>query len=240
MRKKKAVSDAIYIASYNPRNRTVPNERLDQIFSDVGRRYGYDDVRAKFEPFPDFKIMWERTYKWAEFGVSDYLDRAPDEVLIQLAESVFERISGRQQDYGEALFRYFEDVRDQNTPDYLKRKRLNPDSIGEYHDLNDCVNRLREQGLIPPDLECILCWDASSSRKVSQCSVIQRVITVNSKLDMQGVPEYVLDYAVYNKIAHLMSGYGKRSADAEATRLDALYPMRIEALSWISDHGMTL
>ena len=57
---------------------------------------------------------------------------------------------------------------------------------------------------------------------------------------MQGVPEYVLDYAVYNKMAHLMSGYGKRSADAEATRLDALYPMRIEALSWISDHGMTL
>ena len=102
------------------------------------------------------------------------------------------------------------------------------------------MNRLREQGLIPPDLECILCWDASSSRKVSQCSVIQRVLTVNSKLDMQGVPEYVLDYAVYNKMAHLMSGYGKRSADAEATRLDALYPMRIEAMSWISDHGMTL
>ena len=41
-------------------------------------------------------------------------------------------------------------------------------------------------------------------------------------------------------MAHLMSGYGTHASREEAVRLDALYPMRIEALSWISDHGMTL
>lgn len=239
MRKKNAVCDEICIASYNPKNRTVPDERLEQIFADVGRRYGYENVTARFQPFADFKIRWTRFSKLVDFEISDYLDRAPDDVIEQLADAVFIRISGKQCDYGEAMYRYFEDVRDQNAPDYMERKRLKPTSIGEYHDLNDCVDRLRDQGLIPPDLECILCWDRSFDCKVSGCSVIQRIVTVNTRLDMQGVPEYVLDYAVYSKLAHLMAGHG-RASQSEAARLEALYPMRVEAMSWIADHGMTL
>lgn len=240
MRKKKAVSDEICIASFNERNRTVSNERLSQIFERVGMAYGYEDVTACFCPFADFKVKWARTYKWIEFEISDYLDRAPDYVLESLADAVFKRISGTQCDYSEALISYFEDVRHDNHSDYIKRKRLNDSSIGQYHDLNDCVNRLRSQGLIPPDMECILCWDGQSSAKASGCSVIQRIVWVNTALDRKGVPENVLDYAVFNKVAHILAGFGSSASRSEFSRLDALYPMRAEAMDWLSEHGMSI
>ncbi len=45
----------------------------------------------------------------------------------------------------------------ENRKDFLKRskKTLTGTSIGSYHDLNDCVNRLRDQMLIPDNLEFV-------------------------------------------------------------------------------------
>lgn len=240
MRKKKAVSDEIVIASFNERNRTVSNERLSQIFERAGMRYGYDRVEACFKPFPDFKVRWTRSFKWIEFEVSDYLDRAPDEVLSDLAETVFVKISGRECDYSEAFIRYLEDSAPDNRSDFISRKRLTETSIGQYHDLNDCVDRLRSQGLIPSDMECILCWDGHTGRKASGCSTIQRIVWVNTALDRKGVPETVLDFAVYTMMAHLMVGFGSRMNGSDHDRLEALYPMRDEAIAWLEDNGFVI
>lgn len=240
MRKKKAVSDEIYIASFNERKRTVSNERLQQIFEHTGRAYGYENVTACFYPFPDFKVKWTRTYKRISFEVSDYLDRAPDDVLTSLADTIYNKLSGTESDYSNVLIRYLEDISPENMSDYIKRKRLNDNSVGQYHDLNDCVNRLRGQGLIPPDTECILCWDDQASVKASGCSVIQKIVWVNTALDRKGVPENVLDYAVFNKMAHIIAGYGNSASGSEFLRLDTLYPMRVEAMDWLSEHGMSI
>ena len=106
MRKRRTVSDEVLIASFNAKNRTVSDEKLTQIFSRVGRRYGYDEVEAKFSPFADFKVKWVRNCKWISFEVSDYLDRAPDDVLEDLAETMFEKISGNKTEYSESFVRY--------------------------------------------------------------------------------------------------------------------------------------
>ena len=242
MRKIGAVSDEILIATYNSRNRTVSNEHLTEIFEHIGRRFGYDEVSARFSPFADFKVKWQRSYKWIEFEVSDYLDRAPDNVIADLAESIFTRISGKESDYSEAVIRYLNDPvpRADNCRDFIERKReISNTSIGEFHDLNDCVNRLRDAGLIPYDLECVLCWQQRpSGRKPSGCSVIQRVAWVSSELDRKGVPENVLDYAVYNALTYFIIGFGQRDImEHEHDRMDALYPMREEALSWLHRNG---
>lgn len=240
MRKKKAVSDELFIASFNARNRTVSDESLKQIFERVGMAYGYDKVDACFRPFADFKVRWTRSYKWIDFEISDYLDRAPEDVLESLADTIFRRLSGTECDYSEVLIRYLKDTAPRNTSDYILRNGFRGDSIGKYHDLNDCVNRLRSQGLIPPDMECILCWDGNEPGKASGCSVIQRVVWVSTELDRKGVPENVLDYAVYNKMAHIMAGFGNSASRSEFSRLDALYPMRGEAMDWLWKHRMEI
>lgn len=243
MRKNRTVSDEILIASYNAKNRTVSDEMLTQIFARVGRRYGYDDVKAEFCPFPDFKVKWMRSYKWISFEISDYLDRAPQDVLEDLAGTLFEKVSGNNADYSESFIRYLNEPepRKSNQRDFVSRKkRMNDTTIGDFHDLNDCVNRLRGMGLIPPDLECILCWDSSNTKKASGCSVIQRVAWVNTALDQKGVPENVLDYVVYTMLAHIMVGFNGSHDGYEFMRLDAMYPMREDALRWLEENGFRI
>ena len=74
---KKKMNDEIFIASFNRSNATVTDSELTEVFSEVGSRYGYADVKAKFKALKDFKVQWQRSYKWAEFTVSDYMDRTP-------------------------------------------------------------------------------------------------------------------------------------------------------------------
>ena len=94
MRKRNTVGDDVFIATFNEKNRTVSDEHLTDIFTEVGRRYGYDDVAAEFGDLRDFKCRWQRSYNWIRFVISDYLDRAPDEVLRDLAEVLFAKITG--------------------------------------------------------------------------------------------------------------------------------------------------
>ena len=242
MRKRTTVSDDILIATYNSRNRTVSDEHLTDIFAEVGSRYGYEDVGAEFSPLTDMKVKWSRAYKWIRFSVSDYLDRAPDDVLRNLAEIIYARISGDNREYDEVFVRYITDPKlvKQNRKDFLKRSRnLNKTSIGDYHDLNDCVNRLRDQGLLPDDMECELRWDTSQSPKASGCSVLQRVVWVNKYLDQKGVPEHVLDYSVYAMMCHLMAGFNNHD-DAQYERMLLYHPMKDDAEAWLSREGLYL
>ena len=243
-RRKKKANDEIFIASFNRSNATVTDSELTEVFSEVGSRYGYADVKAKFKALKDFKVQWQRSYKWAEFTVSDYMDRAPYDVLENLADVLFSKINGSDARYGEAFIRYVTDgriVRD-NRNDYLKRSRgLSKTSIGDFHDLDDCVNRLRDEGLISDDLECVLKWDHSLSNKAAGCSVLQRVVTVNKSLDQKGVPEHVLDYCVYSMMCYVIIGFDPQGdVEYEHQRLVSRHPMESDAIAWLNGHGMYL
>lgn len=242
MLKRNAVSDGITVATFNEKNRTVTDDHLTQIFSAVGRRHGYKDVMAEFVAFKDMKVRWQRTLDWISFEISDYLDRAPDDVLEDLAETLYSRIEGDEKDYNEAFIGYItsEAVQKPNQQDFFSRStNLGASSIGSYHDLNDCVDRLRSQRLIPPDLGCELRWDSTPTSKVAGCSVLQRVVWVNSILDQKGIPENVLDYSVYNMLCHLIIGFTGHPPDENVHRkLLAKYPMELEAEEWLYRHGL--
>ncbi len=49
------------------------NRELARIFAAIGAKHGYDSIKAEFAAFNDFKVKWTRSFKWAEFEVSDYL-----------------------------------------------------------------------------------------------------------------------------------------------------------------------
>ena len=240
MRNRTTAEGDIFIATFNEKNRTVSDEKLSRIFADVGRRYGYDDVAAEFVELTDFKVRWQRSYDWIRFTVSDYLDRAPDDALRNIAEVLFAKIDGSDREYDECFLRYVNDpkVVKANRKDFLMRRAgFSKKSIGTYHDLNDCVNRLRDQGLIPADLECELRWDVTDTNKASGCSVLQRVVWVSNVLDQKGVPEHVLDYSVYAMMAHLIAGFDNRD-ELEYRRLLARYPMRADAEDWLARNDL--
>jgi hypothetical protein len=237
------VGGDIAIASYNSRNRTVTDEHLTELFSIVGDRYGFSDVGAEFSAFTDFKVRWQRSMSWIRFQVSDYLDRAPDDVLINLADVLFSKLRGDDREYDEAFIRYVteKEVSRDNRRDFLGRSRnLNDTSVGKYHDLCDCVDRLRDQGLIPDDLECELRWDDTRGGKASGCSVLQRVVWVSKVLDQKGIPENVLDYSVYAMFCHLMIGFPGNRSDEEYARLLSYYPARAEAEDWMARNDLYL
>lgn len=67
----------------------MDNKELKEIFAKAGEKNGYTDVNAVFEDHTDFKVTWSRSYKWAEFHVSDYLDEAPRKVIEDVADTMF-------------------------------------------------------------------------------------------------------------------------------------------------------
>ena len=202
MRNRKTAEGEVFIATFNEKNRTVSDDHLTMIFAAVGARHG-----------------------------SDYLDRAPDDVLASLAEVLFTKIEGGDRGYDECFVKYITspELTKANRKDFLKRKMdLSKKSIGTYHDLNDCVNRLRDEGHIPDDMNCELRWQSDRGYKASGCSILQRVVWVNNVLDQKGVPEHVLDYSAYAMMCHLIAGFDNRD-EFEYRRLLSFYPMKRDA-----------
>ncbi len=244
MRNRRHTSGDIVIPSFNAKNRTVSDEHLTEIFSMIGEDYGFDRVTAAFAPLRDLTGKWVRIGGTIEFQITDYLDRAPDAALESLAETIFARIRGKESDYGEAFIQYLndEDVMRSNQRDFLDRSNLSGQSVGRYHDLVDCVDRLRGQKLIPNDLECVLTWDSQPSLKAAGSSVLQRVVWVNSKLDSKGVPEHVLDFCVYAMMCPLIIGFSrnpKRSL-GPVMSMAMQHPMAQQSLDWLESNDMFL
>ena len=59
---------------------STTEEILNETFKKVGNDFGYE-TSAEYAAFRDLKVRWQRSYKWADFQVSDYLRDAPEEVL---------------------------------------------------------------------------------------------------------------------------------------------------------------
>ena len=75
--------------------------RIESVFQETGKRFGYGDVTVEITDFRDFKVQWKRSYRWIAFRVSDYIEGAPEPVIRDLAEALFGRIAGEDCRYGE-------------------------------------------------------------------------------------------------------------------------------------------
>jgi len=215
-------------------------ETLANIFRDVGRNYGFDKVDADFVSFKEFKVRWSRSYKWADFKVSDYLTDAPSEVIKGLATSLFSKIMGdNDEGYSEDMCKWVTapEFSENKQPIYLKRSRnLTRSPKGEAKDLETAYGRLVEMGLVKKNPSVHLTWTKeSNTRKIGYCSVLMRVITISSVLDTDVIPDFVLDYCVYHELCHLMIGFdpsAKRHGE-EFSKLEAKYPQKREAKEWL-------
>ena len=218
------------------------NRKLKEIFSHVGKEYGYDNVEAEFMVFTDLKVRWQRTYRWADFKVSDYLEDAPEPVLIGLAHSLFSKIKGESDGYSQTLVDWVTrpEFSRSKAHIYMERNRnLCRTPSGSSKDLRDAYDRLIGAGLVPNDPTITLTWTEDiESRKLGCCSVLMRVVGISKLLDRDDVPDFVLDYCLYHELCHIQVGYDPNGvAHEERYRgLEDNFPTKPEAVQWMRDN----
>mgnify|MGYP001270289972 CR=1 FL=1 len=217
----------------------VSEQELGAIFAEIGKEYGYDTVTAEFMAFKDFKVRWQRSYRWADFKVSDYLMDAPDGVIRGLCKSLYSRITGAGDDtYSEEMCAWVTSPRfvEDKQALYLKRCRnIARTTSGSTKDLSASYARLVEMGLANEDPTIYLSWSEAFARKAGSCSVLMRVITMSKALDSAEIPDFVLDYCLYHEICHLLIGFdptGDRHSE-KFLALEAKYPRQAEAEEWL-------
>ena len=219
----------------NPRN-----EELRNIFQRVAAEYGYRSADAEYLSTKDLKVRWQRSYDWISFQVSDYLDDAPEEVLEGLARNLCERLSGKASEFSRALKDWVTrpEFCKQKQPVYIERSMgLLNEVKGEHKDLNDSLKRLQDAGLIGNLPQVYLTWEDSATNKMGHCSVLMRVVSVNTFLDSDDVPDYVLDYCLYKELLHIQIGYDPDGGMHEEKHCQMCrdYSKSIEADDWLKN-----
>ena len=188
----------------------VTQEELSRAFQEVGEKYGYNNVTAEFANFTHLKVRWTRSYKTAEFRVSDYLLDADVKVLEDLANTLYSRIAGSNCQYAESMrdWALNPEFSKNKRPVYLRRSRnLTRTSIGTTRNLQDSLTRLEEAGFIEKDSNVEVVWSTNkNSRRAGGCSVLMRLISISDELDSQDVPDYLVDYAVYCQYLRIIHG----------------------------------
>ena len=214
-------------------------EMLRETFRRLGNDFGFEKVDAEFVSFKEFKVRWQRSYKWADFKVSDYLADAPQEVIEGLCRSLFSKIMGEEEGYSQEMCDWITSPKfaENKQSLYLRRSRnLTRSSKGEFRDIEESYGRLIAAGLVERDPQVCLTWTKESNvRKIGHCSVLMRVISVSSVLDTDMIPEFVLDFCLYHELCHLIIGFDPtaKKHGNEFAELENKYPKKEEAQDWI-------
>ena len=224
------------------------SEMLIRAMQNAGKRNGFEDIRAEFAAFRDFKLKWTRSYKWISFEVSDYLRNAPEGVMESLAETIFAKMRGDgKTEYSQEVCDYLnsDGFLKENQEIYLKRFRgISSSTRGENIDLMDSYRRLVESGLVEDDPRIAIRWNMTEirGRSVGRSSVLMRTVIVNPVLDTDAIPEDVLDHALYTLICRVNLRFGP-SRDGDAERYEAMLeanPGRVRAEAELRRMGLSL
>ncbi|MBE6522566.1 MAG: hypothetical protein E7Z62_05510 [Thermoplasmata archaeon] len=217
---------------------------LNEIFERVSKHFNYRTATAAFEPYRDLKIRWARTFEHADFHVSDYLRRAPTEVVEDIAETIFSKIMGEDRGYTDGTIGWLtsSDFYEKAQPEYLKRDKRIRREEGEAKDLWESVRRLQGMGLVDKVPEGLrILWSCpGEDREAARSSLLMRVIVINEILDSEEVPDAALDLCLLKQLIHVTSDFGKVPMidTEEMDRRILAFPNSEEILEWFKDHGI--
>lgn len=214
---------------------------LGTTFRTIGTAYGYDQVRADFASYKEFKSTWQRFGKKVSFEISDYLGGARPEVMGDFAQALYDRIERRTPEcvYSPRLKAYLESdefVR-RNQATYVRRSRnLTRSTRGRHFDLGETYAHLVDDGMVSPSESVSLNWTRSGNRmRVGYCSVLMRVVAISSLLDNEKVPDFVHEYVLYHELLHLEDGLseGHRHHPPEFKLRERQHPKWRESEDWL-------
>lgn len=160
---------------------------IQNIFADVGADFGYRTVILKLTTRKNFTAKWQRSFDWINFDLSDYVEYAPAEAIRGLARSIFSRISGRGEPYGQEFIDYVmsEWFIAMMQPRFIKRNHAVSDDR-----LDDIV-----AGLDVPKGTAFAVTDSKSHDKVT-FSVLLRTVLVPKRIIEDSDEDEIRDYIV--------------------------------------------
>ena len=224
---------------------TTAEETLRESFGTIGKKYGFDKVGAEFVAYRDFKVKWTRSYKWADFQVSDYLMDAPSVVLDGLAETLFSRISGAEaKPYTPEMNDWItsSEFKSEKQPVYIRRSRnISRSPAGKNKDLTESLNRLKRMGLVKKDVNPYLTWTrAELQTTCGYCSTLMDTIVISSAFDTKTLPDMVLDYVLYHECLIIRNGWANFGLEDEfdICEEEKKVPDWEEAEGWIRRMGL--
>ncbi len=224
---------------------TTAEETLRESFGTIGKKYGFDKVGAEFVAYRDFKVKWTRSYKWADFQVSDYLMDAPSVVLDGLAETLFSRISGAEaKPYTPEMNDWItsSEFKSEKQPVYVRRSRnISRSPAGKNKDLTESLNRLKRMGLVKKDVNPYLTWTrAELQTTCGYCSTLMDTIVISSAFDTKTLPDMVLDYVLYHECLIIRNGWANFGLEDEfdICEEEKKFPDWEEAEGWIRRMGL--
>lgn len=184
---------------------------MQSIFERIGQKYGFEEVKAEFSAFRDFKVKWVRSYKWIQFDVSDYLKGAPEEVMEGVADTLFAKIRGENASYPDVVCNWLTSPEfvQKNQKKYLGRCW----GLDGYERLAEAFERLVNAGLVEDDGLVHIEWMNCPRTSVGHSSVLMKVATLNTALKDQ--PDDVLDFALYTQLAHVNMGFNGSGVSRE-------------------------
>lgn len=179
-----------------------------QTFLAVSRKVWNGEVSVVFFPYSELKHTWTVERDRIEFRLSDYMIDAPDDVIESLALYLTCRATRARCDDGRKS-RYLEYIR---SPEfwnsrkelYLQRARsLSRGSSGKVRDLAtvfDYVNVCYFSGAVRRPT---LAWTSESPRRrLGYYFEPLNLLAINSVMDSEEVPRYVLEFVMYHELLH--------------------------------------
>jgi hypothetical protein len=171
--------------------------------------YPYDDYKVVLKQTAHLHYAYRKTMTGIEIELSDYLENAPISVLNDECTAIVAWSRGKKYVQPESLSDYIRSVDFivGNRPTYLRRCRtVSMTQQGKSKNLIDSVERLMDMELVfDTDIRnSFFTWATHMAKfKFGQCNQTFRVVSVNPDLDLDSVPDEVVDYVVYHEILHL-------------------------------------
>ena len=194
-------------------------EMMTEVFQRVGKNYGYENVSTDFVSFKQFKVQWQRSYNWIAFRISDYMVDAPENVMEDLADSIFAKIVGKEGQYSDNMRDWVlsDEFSIRKRPTFIQRGRyLTKDPQGEHKNLDDSIRRLVRNGLIAPDHNIKAVWNRDTRTDMAATySVLMRTIMISAALDEKDTSDDVLDYVIYHQYLRIQEGARTFGTDEE-------------------------
>lgn len=218
------------------------NDRLNNFIKEVASEHGITVNKSEYRKFTKLKCTMSFSNGGYDFRISDYLSSAPDDVLKDYLKTVILNLDGRRRKHSPEFMNWLlsKEFISHWRPAFIQRsKNISRSTVGQVRELGASLDRLIAMGLVfESDLDnAYYTWTARPNyRRVGECNLLLRVVTISSALDSENVPKEVLDYVVYHETIHLRRGYrpSEASHGKEFKRLEKLYPNYEQCIEFIS------
>lgn len=154
---------------------------IQNIFADVGADFGYRTVNLKLTTRKNFTAKWQRSMDWISFDLSDFVEYAPAEAIRGLARSIFSKIRGKGEPYGQEFKDYVmsEEFLSKMQPRFIKRNRAVADD-----ELDDIV-----AGLDAPEGTAFVVTNTKTHTSVTYSVLFRTILVPMAILESMGADD---------------------------------------------------